>query len=90
MRYVCSMTISPAQVAANRTARLVRENSPVLRYSTTTPKREHQMAVELDDVYGRRWTHMPESQVDEFCAIMLVGDTALSDIDHSAKCWCQK
>jgi hypothetical protein len=86
------MTISPAQVAANRTARLVRENSPVLRYSTTTPKREHLMVVEMDEeYYGRHWSRpMPESEVAAYIDSFPERSYEISDIDHAARCWCQR
>lgn len=83
--------MTPAQVASNRTARLVREvSTPVYTTSTKPVVREHMTAVETDSPYGRHWSHMLDSQVEEFLANVIVGDTELSDIDHSGKCWCQK
>lgn len=80
---------NPAQVAVAHSARIVREAAtPVWSTSTPAPKaREHEMAVEIDSDFGRFWSTMPESEVDEFCD-RYPGE--LSDIDHSAKCWCQK
>ena len=77
---------NPAQVASARTARLVREaRTPV--YSTVTKPvvREHITAVEVDDM-GRWWSHMPDSEVDAYCERY---EGVVSDIAHSAKCWCQ-
>lgn len=92
MRYLLLMNIpTPAQVASNRTARLVAEaTTPV--YSTTTPEREHLEMVELeDDDYGyRAWHTMPTSEVAGFIALYTSRGYSLSDIDHAAKCWCQK
>ena len=85
------MTQTPATVARNRSARLVAEaTTPV--YSTSTPEREHVTAVEIDTMFGRHWSHMPDSDVDSFIERYLAqdSDAALSDIDHSARCWCQK
>ena len=83
--------MNPNMVARNRTARLVAEaQTPV--YSTSTPVREHLFAIEWEwDLGGRFWETMPESQVD---AAMAEGEKSttkfLSDVDHSAKCWCSK
>lgn len=85
-------TPSPAKVAANRTARLVREaNTPLYRSESKEigSERRHQIAVEIDSVWGRHWSHMAEDKVDTFIAMLPEGDE-LSDIDHSAKCWCFK
>lgn len=82
------MTISPLTVAANRTARLVREaNTPV--YSTTTPVREHVFMVELEDsVYGsRHWVSDHEADV---LLALPSAPYVFSDRDHSTSCWCQK
>lgn len=79
-------TPNPAQVASARTARLVREaQTPV--YSTSTPVQQHMMAVEVDSGIGRYWREMPENKVNEFCD-NLAPSYSVSDIDHSAKCWC--
>lgn len=84
------MNFSPNNLVANRTARLVAESkTPVHTTSTPAPaKREHVMAVELDSVYGRHWTPVLESYVDSFIAEMTQLDYDLSDVDHSARCWC--
>jgi hypothetical protein len=85
------MNINPASVASARTARLVREAStPVYSTSTPAPKaREHLHAVEIEfDTGGRLWTSMPEGEVDGYIAD-LPESIGLSDVDHSAKCWCQ-
>lgn len=81
--------MNPMMVAKNRTARLVREaQTPVYTTSTPAPvEREHLTAVEIDTDFGRYWSHMPDSDVDAFCD-RYPGE--ISDIDHSAKCWCQK
>ena len=83
--------MNPAQVASNRTARLVREaRTPA--YTSETPaqrEREHLSAVEIEfDTGGRFWSHMSDSQVEGFIADIPEG-MGLSDIDHSGKCWCQ-
>lgn len=81
--------MNPAQAFANRTARLVSEGAhkPRVAYTSATPApvREHLTAVEIDDGGGRWWTTMPDSKVDDFCDFY---DGMISDIDHSAKCWC--
>lgn len=66
-------------------------NGSTLVYTTnTTPRvREHIMAVEVENDYGARiWSHMKDSEVDAFIA-GIHKDDSLSDIDHSARCWCQ-
>lgn len=85
---------TPAQVAANRTARLVAEaKTPTYRSETPAPaEREHLMVIEWESMYGRYWGRpIPESQVNEAVREALA-DThyEVSDIDHSAKCWCQR
>lgn len=83
-------TMTPAQAFANRTARLVSEaTTPV--YTTTTPEREHIMAVEIEnDLGGRTWSHMRASDVDKFIAEMTaLSGYSLSDVDDSTRCWCQ-
>jgi hypothetical protein len=85
--------MNPAKAAQNRTARLVREaTTPV--YSTSTPVREHLTVVEWDDDTHRWWTApMPDSEVDGYIERTIAqhnGNIGLSDIDHAAKCWCQK
>lgn len=71
---------------ANRTARLVAEaNTPV--YTTVTKAREHYMAIEIDSGIGRYWRKVKESQVDEYIA-NLAPSYSISDLDHSAQCWC--
>lgn len=82
--------MNPSQAFANRTARLVAEAvTPVYSTSTPAPKaREHLSAVEVESMYGGRlWSHMVESEVDAFIDGIHESDS-LSDIDHSAKCWC--
>jgi hypothetical protein len=80
--------MNPMQVAQNRTARLVRE-ATTPTYSTSTPAREHLMMVEVETDTGyRHWATMRESQVDTYVSEIHPSD-GLSDIDHSAKCWCQ-
>lgn len=97
---------SPAAVASARTARLAREaTTPVYSTSTPpAPVREHIMAVETDGIWGRHWSVMKESEVEAFFADMddqfakwessgsipAHEPDGLSDVDHSAKCWCQK
>jgi len=91
LRHHGHMTISPLTVAANRTARLVREaTTPV--YSTTTPEREHLMVVEMDEeYYGRHWSRpMPESEVAAYIDSFPERSYEISDIDHAARCWCQR
>lgn len=90
---------SPASVASARTARLVREAATPV-YSTSTPPepvREHIMAVETESMYGRHWSVMKDSEVEDFLSYLddwTPGcderGTYLSDLDHSAQCWCQK
>lgn len=88
-------TPNPAQVMANRTARLVREAlTPV--YSTSTPPapaggRAHTKIVEMEYPSGyRTWSApMAEGRVNDY--IDSFGDLAmLSDIDCSFTCWCVK
>jgi hypothetical protein len=82
--------MNPITVANARTARLVREaTTPVYTTATRPVVREHIMAVEVDSGMGRYWTSMPDSEVDAFID-GLAPSYDLSDIDHSAKCWCQK
>lgn len=79
---------NPAQVAANRTARLVREAKTPVYTSTSKPAvREHFMAVEVDSGMGRYWNTVPESQVDAFIN-SIPQSYDVSDVDHSLKCWC--
>ena len=85
--------MNPMMVAQNRTARLARE-ATTPAYSTSTPTSaerlaayDHIVAVELEDDYGRSWSHMPESETDEYLdAVLHAYD--LSDYCHSAKCKC--
>jgi len=81
--------MNPMKVAANRTARLASEAATPV-FSTSTPPREHRMAVEVENDYGHRsWDHMKESEVSDY--ISGIPDSySLSDVDHSAKCWCAK
>lgn len=83
--------MNPMMVAQNRTARLVREaTTPVYTTVTKPVVREHIEAVELEDDFGRHWTHMRESEVSAFIDDMVAVGYGVSDIDHSARCWCQK
>ena len=83
--------MNPMDVAKNRTARLVREaTTPVYTTATAPVVREHITAVELEDDFGRHWSHMLDSEVDAYLTDMAVLGYGVSDIDHSAKCWCQK
>lgn len=83
--------MTPVQVAKAHTARITREaRKSAVTYSTSTPAREHLTAVELDSVWGRHWSVMPDSEVESFIAERCNGDVMLSDIDHAAKCWCFK
>lgn len=91
--------MNPMTVAQNRTARLAREAATPV-YSTTTPEpkpREHIMAVETESMYGRRWSVMKDSEVQDFLSYLDDWEpgcdergTYLSDLDHAAKCWCFK
>jgi hypothetical protein len=87
------MNINPNTVALARTARLVREAATPVYTSTRESelaKRVHMHAVEVEfETGGRFWSHMPATDVDDYIRGMGEG-TGLSDIDHSAKCWCQK
>lgn len=84
---------NPAQVASARTARLVREAlTPAYSTESTAPAvpvREHITAVELEDDYGRSWSHMPDSEVTAYIDEMAGVGYGVSDIDHSGRCWCQ-
>lgn len=81
--------MNPMQAMSNRTARLAREAvTPV--YTTSTPpkvERQHMTAVEVDSGMGRYWRTMPDNEVDAFCNA-LARSYSISDIDHSANCWC--
>ena len=55
------------------------------------------MAVETESMYGRAWHVMKDSEVQEFLSYLDDWEpgcdergTYLSDLDHAAKCWCQK
>lgn len=82
---------TPAQVASNRTARLVVEAATPV-YTTETKPREHMTVVEWDGDFGRYWSApMPDSEVKGYIDHQVgLGYVELSDIDHSAKCWCFK
>lgn len=85
--------MNPMDVAKNRTARLVREAAtPVYTTATKPVVREHLMAIEWEwDMGGRFWETVPESKVDGILEEAGLSTTKfLSDLDHSAKCWCQK
>lgn len=80
---------NPKVVAANRTARLVREaHTPV--YSTSTQTREHLFAIEWETDFGRYWSQdMPESEAMAEMQFAR-GLRSVSDYDHSWNCWCRK
>ena len=85
--------MNPSIAFAARTARLAREaTTPVYSTSTPTPAErlaayDHIVAIELDSDWGRSWSHMPESETDEYLnAVLHAYD--LSDYCHSAKCKC--
>lgn len=81
---------TPAQVASARTARLVQEaKTPVYSTSTTPVVRQHITAVEIEDNYGRQWAHMPDNEVEAFMDDSIRDGYDISDVDHSARCWCQ-
>lgn len=78
--------MNPMMVAKNRTARLVAEARKPAYSTVTRPKvREHLKVVELESDLGGRWWSRPmrESEVAEY-----IGNSMVSDIDCSAKCWC--
>lgn len=86
---------NPAQVAANRTARLVKE-ARTPRYTSeskpTPVERDHIVMVEVVDSEGRgRYWSGPfkSSQVDAVCDDYERYGSEISDIDCSSKCWCQ-
>lgn len=83
---------TPAQVASARTARLVREaKTPVYTSESHPVERQHEMAVEIESTWGRQWFFMPDSEVDAFIDEHdKENEMWLSDVDHSAKCWCQR
>ena len=83
------------QALANRTARHAAEaTTPV--YSTSTPTREqvlanydHMVMVELDGIYGRSRSIMPESKTDAYLDAVLGSDAyELSDYCHACACKC--
>lgn len=87
--------MNPMQAFANRTARLASEaTTPV--YSTTTPTREeflasydHMVMVELDGIYGRSRSIMPESETDAYLdALLGSSDYEMSDYCHACACKC--
>lgn len=80
--------MNPSQAFANRTARLLAEGAhkPRVAYTSEAKPREHLTAIEIDEDMGRFWLHVPDSEVDE---VLRRYPDALSDIDHSGKCWCQ-
>lgn len=83
--------MNPSQAFANRTARLaVEATTPVYSTSTpATPAYDHIVAIELDGMYGRSWSHMPESQTEEYLNAVLGSDAYdLSDYCHSTRCKC--
>lgn len=90
--------MNPSVAFAARTARLAREAAtPVYTTETKPVVREHIVAVETESMYGRHWSAMKESEVEAFMATLDDWEpgcdergTYLSDMDHSAQCWCQK
>lgn len=82
---------NPLKVATARMDRLIAE-ALAPAYTTTTPPVKpyvHIAAIELDGMYGRSWSHMPETEVDAFLDAMLGSDAYdLSDWCHSSKCKC--
>lgn len=83
--------MNPKQAMANRTARLVREaHTPVYSTETVPVRPEHLTAVETDTDSGRFWSHMPESEITAFIDATFAAGNDISDIDHSAMCWCQR
>lgn len=84
-------TMNPAQVAANRTARLVKE-AKTPRYTSATPApkpRQHKMMVEMEaDTGYRSWSSpMDEDKVNGYIDSYPEG-YMLSDVDHAGNCWC--
>lgn len=77
--------MNPLMVAQNRTARLAREASTPV-YTTVTPVREHVEVVELEHEYGYR-TWVSTKEADTLLALPNT-EYSVSDVDHSAKCWC--
>lgn len=87
--------MNPMQALANRTARLVAEaNTPA--YTTNTPNEaerlaayDHMVMVELDGIYGRSRSIMPESETDAYLDAMLGSDAyEMSDYCHACACKC--
>lgn len=87
--------MNPSQAFANRTARLAAEAATPV-YSTTTPTREevlanydHLVVVELDGIYGRSRTVLPESETDAYLDGVLGSDAyEMSDYCHASACKC--
>lgn len=87
--------MNPSQAFANRTARLAREaTTPVYSTSTPTPAEvlanfDHLVLVELDGMFGRSRSVMPESETDAYLDAVLGSDAyELSDYCHAAACKC--
>lgn len=86
---------TPAQVTRNRTARLVREAKTPRYTSESKPapvERDHLVMVEVVDADGRgRYWSGPfkSSQVAGVTADYVRYGSEISDVDCSAKCWCQ-
>lgn len=77
--------LSPAQVAVNRTARLVAEaKRPVFRSETKPREHVHIVEIEADTGY-RQWVSSKEAE-----ELLATGFYFWSDEDHSTKCWCFK
>lgn len=83
--------MNPAQVHANRTARLVKEaKTPVYSSASAAPReRQHKMVVEMEhEQGGRSWSgSMDEDKVNAYIDSFPAG-YMLSDVDHAGNCWC--
>lgn len=86
---------TPAQVTRNRTARLLREAKTPRYTSESTPapaERDHLVMVEVVDCDGRgRYWSGPfqERQIKGVSLEYERMGAKISDVDCSAKCWCQ-
>jgi hypothetical protein len=84
---------NPAQVHANRTARLVKE-AKTPKYTSETPKverRPHLQMVEVEDAGGRYWSGpFKDYQIEGVCADYERYGSQISDIDCTFECWCVK
>ena len=87
--------LNPKQVAANRTARLVREaRTPAYTSETKVekaPERDHLEMLEVQDSGGRYWSGpFTSKQLPHVIEDYLKMGYSISDIDCSAKCWCSE